>query len=62
MGEKRPSYSGQLGTKTGCSGRFCGGASEPGATTMGLVRMHFEDQVHFVTNRCEQEQYLLKPT
>jgi len=29
---------------------------------MGLVRMHFEDQYHFVTNRCEQEQYLLKPT
>jgi putative transposase len=28
---------------------------------MANIRMHFENAVHFVTNRCEQEQFLLLP-
>lgn len=28
---------------------------------MGCVRMHHKDEIHFVTNRCEQEQFLLIP-
>jgi hypothetical protein len=29
---------------------------------MGLIRMHGRDAIHFVTNRCEHEQFLLLPS
>jgi len=28
---------------------------------MGLIRMHNKNAIHFVTNRCEQEQFLMLP-
>jgi hypothetical protein len=29
---------------------------------MSQIRMHINDSVHFVTNRCEHEMFLMMPT
>jgi hypothetical protein len=29
---------------------------------MGLIRMQFLNAIHFITNRCEHEMFMLLPT